>query len=320
MTLSLLSYKKERSVVFDKDGIEWHSKSIYGWRSTGYIGAINLLIRKNRPDWIIGVSDTYYGILAAYFGRKFGIPFAVDAYDNYESYLPWCKPLHFLWRRAIKKANVVTAAGPQLARYMNRFRPRDQVHVVPMAADPSGFKPLDKKKCREEMNLPGDNILIGYCGSISNDRGIKSVFQAYEQIQRENSNARLLLAGRLQKKMRLPQNTIYLGYISDDKVPVLMNAMDVLLVPNQLSKFGNYSYPVKLYEAMSCRIPVVATATAPAKWILNDRKQFLAGPADANAMAQKIIAASAMSRPCYDELNTWENSCDIFEKLLLEHA
>jgi len=320
ITLSLLSHKNERSVLFDKEGIRWNSKSIYNWSPDGYIGSINSLIRENRPDWIIGVSDTYYGILAAYFGRKFGIPFAIDAYDNYESYLPWCKPLHFLWRRAIKKANVVTAAGPQLAQYLNRLRPRERVHVVPMAADPTGFVPLDQQKCRKELNLLGDKILIGYCGSISNDRGIKTVFQAYEQIQRENSNARLLLAGRLQKKMRLPQNTIYLGYISDESVPILMNCMDVLMVPNQLSKFGNYSYPVKLYEAMNCQIPIVATATAPTRWILRDNAQFLARPADINDMAQKIKSALQLERPVYKELNTWQNSCDKFEEVLLTYA
>ncbi|UCE55994.1 MAG: glycosyltransferase [Desulfobacterales bacterium] len=320
VTVALLSYKPDRSVIFNREGVQWNSESIFNWRSLGYIGTINSLIRKTNPDWIIGFSDTYYGILAAYFGQKYGIHFAIDAYDNYESYLQWCRPLHMLWRKAIKSADVVTAAGPQLAQYLNRFRPYNIVHIVPMAADPTGFRLLDKQECRKKLNLPQDKKLIGYCGSIYQNRGIQTVFSAYDRVRSENPNSLLILSGRIQKKIHLPANTKYLGYLSDDLVPILLNCMDVLLVPNQLTKFGNFSYPVKLYEAMTCQIPVVAAATAPAKWILNNKKQFLARPGDADDMAQRIIKALQLDRAFYEEQNTWENSCDVFEAALLEQA
>ena len=189
-----------------------------------------------------------------------------------------------------------------------------------MAADPTGFKPLDKQACRQKLNLPLDKKLIGYCGSMYHNRGIHIVFDAYKHILNKNPNSLLVLSGRLQKKISLPENTKYLGYLSDDLVPVLLNCMDVLLVPNQLTKFGNFSYPVKLYEAMTCQIPVVATATEPAKWILNNEKQFLARPGDADDMAQRIINALQLDRTFYEEQNTWENSCDVFETALLEQT
>jgi glycosyltransferase involved in cell wall biosynthesis len=94
--------------------------------------------------------------------------------------------------------------------------------------------------------------------------------------------------------------------------------MDVLLVPNELNSFGNFSYPVKLYEAMACRIPVVASATDPAKWILNGQKQFLAHPGDSAEMAQKIKSALEMDRIHYGRQNSWESSCAAFEAALIE--
>jgi glycosyltransferase involved in cell wall biosynthesis len=319
VTIALLSYKLDRSVVFNREGVQWNSESIFNWGGLRYLEAINSLIRKIRPNWIIGFSDTYYGILAAYLGKKFGTHFAIDAYDNYESYLPWCKPLHILWRKAIKRANVVTAAGPELAQYLSRFRPQKQVHIVPMAADPDGFKPLNKKECRKALNLPQDKRLIGYCGSMYRNRAIQIVFDAYEIVRKQNPNTLLVLSGRKQKKLYPPKNSRYLGYLSDDMVPVLLNCMDVLLIPNQLTQFGKFSYPVKLYEAMACQIPVVATATAPAKWILDNRKQFLARPGNSDDMAQRIMEAMHRGRFFYGAKNTWKNSCDVFEAALLEH-
>jgi len=316
VSVALLGYKPDRPFVFNKEGIQWYCESVFNWKASGYFGTINSLIRKTRPDWIIGFSDTYYGILAAYFGQKYGIRFAIDAYDNYESYLPWCKPLHLLWRNAIKRADVVTAAGPQLAQYLNRFRLHQKVHIVPMAADPTGFKPLNKSQCRKKLNLPQDKKLIGYCGSIYQNRGVQTAFSAYECVRREYPDSLLILSGRRSNKVHLPANTRHLGYLPDDLVPILLNCMDVLLIPNSLTKFGNYSYPVKLYEAMACQIPVVATATGPAKWILNNEKPYLAHPGDADDMAQKTLTAPQLNKISYENLNTWENSCDAFEKAL----
>ena len=315
----LLDYRFEPSVTIKKGGALWHAESFLQLDPISYLHQAIKLIRKMNPHWIVGFSDTYYGIMAQWLAKKYGIRSAIDAYDNYESYIPWLTPLHWVWRRAIKNADVVTAAGPELAQYLNRFRPHKKVHVVPMAADSTSFRPLDRKECRKKLNLPQDKKLIGYCGSMYRNRGIQIVFDAYEIVRKQKPNTLLVLSGKKQKKIYLPKNSRYLGYLSDDLIPVLLNCMDVLLIPNQLSQFGNFSYPVKLYEAMACQIPVVATATAPAKWILNNKKQFLARPGGTDDMAQRIIEALHLDRFFYGVKNSWENSCDVFETALLEH-
>ena len=69
---------------------------------------------------------------------------------------------------------------------------------------------------------------------------------------------------------------------------------------------------------MACQIPVVATATEPAKWILKDAQQFLARPGDACDMAEKILKALQLNHFFYGEQNAWEKSCDALEMALLE--
>jgi glycosyltransferase involved in cell wall biosynthesis len=277
------------------------------------------LIRRTSPDWVVGFSDTYYGILAEHLGRKFGIHSAIDAYDNFESYISWLRPLHLLWRQALNGATVVTVAGPQLAELLSNFRLGKAVHVVPMAADP-GFEPLDRAPSRRSLRLPPDKKLVGYCGSIYRNRGIDVVFQAFESVCRRDSDVELILTGRKQRGIRLPPRSRWLGYLPDQEIPALLNSMDVLLVVNMLSAFGNFSYPAKLYEAMSCRIPVVATATAPSRWILCDRRQFLAAPGDSQELADKTFNLLPMNRFDYGELPRWEASSQDFEDALLSGA
>jgi len=315
----LLSYRSESSRTIKNGRTVWLSESVFGRNPMGYLSKASGLVRKINPHWIVGFSDIYYGILAQRLAKKHGTRSAIDAYDNYESYIPWLKPLHIVWRKAIRSADLVTAAGPQLAQYLNRFRPHKKVHIVPMAADPTGFKPLDQQECRKKLNLPQNKKLIGYCGSIHQNRGIQTVFSAYERVHHQNPNSLLVLSGRMQKKIRLPTNTKHLGYLSDDQIPILLNCMDILIVPNVLSAFGKYSYPVKLYEAINCGIPVVAADTEPMRWILNNRNSHLAKIGDPDDMATKVGNLLDLGKIDYGIQNTWENSSQIFEAALLEN-
>ena len=56
--LLLLSYQKEAPLTKCVDGIHWQSQSIYSGGPWGYWRACQRRIRKVRPDWIIGFSDT----------------------------------------------------------------------------------------------------------------------------------------------------------------------------------------------------------------------------------------------------------------------
>jgi len=301
----------------ESKGMVWMSESIRPYTPFRYYYRACELIKSIKPDWIVGFSDTYFGIMAAHLGRKYGIKSLVDAYDNYESYLSLFTPLHFLWRRAVSQATAVTAAGPQLAELLQQSRPGRPVFIVPMAADVPGFMPLDQEACRRELNLSLENKIIGYCGSIYRNRGIQTLFDAHDILKKSDRNIDLIFTGRKEKGISLPSSVKWFGYLSDDKIPVFLNSLDVAVVINRISRFGLYSYPVKLYEAMRCHIPVIATDTPSVNWILKGDDRFLARPDDPYDLADKIRKASTLDRIDYGEQTSWEQSCQIFEEVLL---
>ena len=112
----LLSYKNEPRISKDKGGINWHSISLIRHGPLAYVRQAEKIIKQIRPDWIVGFSDIYYGILAQKLGTKYNIHSLIDAYDNFESYIPWLKPLHALWRKSLSRATLVTAARPEPCR------------------------------------------------------------------------------------------------------------------------------------------------------------------------------------------------------------
>ncbi len=316
VTLLLLDYRNRAAIDLHRNGIRWISVPLTLGKPMRYPGKMRQLLDKDRPDWIIGLSDTYFGILAQYYGNRYGIRSCIDAYDNYESYIPWMKPLHGLWRRALSRADLLTAAGPDLLRYMAQWCNGSPAVVVPMAADPVGFSPMDKAECRCRMGLPVDGRLIGYCGSLHKSRGVEVLFEAYDRLRRTHPDVRLVLSGRQWGNVPVPESACSLGYIEDDKVPILLNCMDTLAVINRDSTFGRYSHPVKLYEAMACRIPVVATETPATRWILQEYPEFLVPPSDAGALVTCLAAALERGRIDYCNVPDWQSACDVFQRAL----
>lgn len=314
--LLLLDDKKEAPSRERQYGMTWITESVFPTGPLAYIHCAQRLIHEFKPDWVVGFSDTYYGILAEWLGGRYRIGSVIDAYDNYESYLPRLKPLHHRWRKALSRATIVTAAGPHLAEFLASFRQDRRAYTIPMASDPN-FRPLDRAECRRKLGLPHDRPIIGYSGAVHRSRGIETLFRTYEKLKGDHPLLELLLTGRKQKGLAIPPGVRWLGYLPDEDMPLVLNSLDVLLVLNQLSDFGKFSYPVKLYEAMRCRIPVAALDTPPVRWILEERRSLIADPGDDADLARKVESLLRVDRLDYGEQNTWERSSLAFEEALL---
>lgn len=318
--IALLSYKKDRKENLVRDGIHWTSASIPAANPLRYISDAHQLVKNIQPDWIGGLSDTWYGILAQRLGQHYKINTLIDAYDNFESYIPWLKPLHSAWRRSLSRATLVTAAGPNLAELLGQYRTGKPTITIPMAADPFSFKPMEQSRCRQKLGLPANRKLVGYCGSISGSRGIQVLFSAVRQLKQETEDVELVLAGRKDRSITLPPDAIWLGNVADEKVPLVFNSLDILTVINKSSAFGNFSYPVKLYEAMSCQVPVIATRTPATKWILKDNDDLLVDPGDADQLCMAIKHLLNTRRSGYDSQPDWHDNCDRLEQALKDHG
>lgn len=313
----LLSYKSEPKISLKKDGIHRSSLSLLRHGPFAYLREAEKIIKQIKPDWIVGFSDTYYGILAQRLGSKFNIPSLIDAYDNYESYIPWMKPLHTLWRSSLSKATLVTAAGSSLADLLGKYRPGKQTEIIPMAADPI-FQPMDKVDCRNRLGLSVSKKLIGYSGStIHSSRGVNLLFEAFDTLKQELPDIELVLTGRKGRGVILPPDANWLGYIPDEHMPLLMNSLDVLVVMNQPSAFGNYSYPVKLYEAMQCQIPVVVSKTLSTKWIMRNNPELLVEANNVKKLRNTIKSALNLEKIDYGSQVNWQQISESFEEFLL---
>jgi glycosyltransferase involved in cell wall biosynthesis len=67
---------------------------------------------------------------------------------------------------------------------------------------------------------------------------------------------------------------------------------------------------------MACGVPVVATATGPVRWMLDDDARFLAAVGNADDIAAKILSSLDAGRIDYGPLPSWQHNGQRFESLL----
>ncbi|HET7930332.1 MAG TPA: glycosyltransferase family 4 protein [Rhodanobacteraceae bacterium] len=316
----LCSHRRLPAAALDRDGVHWTSLDIRTLGPAALLSRIKAEAQAFQPDWIVGLSDAWYGWLAHWLARKTGARLAIDAYDNYEAYMPWNLPLHWKWHRALHAADVVTAAGPQLAELLDRQRHgKSRTVVVPMAADPV-FKPHGREAARRALGLPGQVPLVGYCGSWANNRGTDILLAAFRLIRASKPDAQLVLTGNPPPHARAEPGVLATGYVKDEQLPLVLSALDVACVITSDTSFGRYSYPAKLCEAMACQVPVVATATGPVRWMLGDGRRCLVPTGDAPALANRVLAQLGCGNTAYSGLPSWEDSAARFESALLSAA
>lgn len=133
---------------------------------------------------------------------------------------------------------------------------RDKPHFyIPNPIDTSIFKPFDKFKSREILNLPFDKKII-LCGAFYADEN-KGFYLLNEAINNlKLNNIEICLFGVINDKNHyiFKYPTRYLGTFKDDfSLVLLYNAADLVVVPSKQENLSN-----TIMESLSCGTPVVA--------------------------------------------------------------
>jgi len=267
-----LSYRKrDEGILIDHQEkhyrIQWHSYNLttcFMPRITRHLHKLQSTIKSFNADIIWACSDSLHAIIGYNLSKKTGIPCIADLYDNFESYgltrIPGILPL---FKRAIKNTEAITCVSHSLAEYINNnYTPNGYVAVIENAIPSGMFRPMGEKYCREHLSLPVDARYIGTAGALNHERGIDILFKGYEQLSSKYKNLHLLIAGPIGRNVKLPtgERVHYLNNLSYDKIPYLINSLDLAVVCNRDTDFGKYCFPQKIYEFMACQTPFIASA------------------------------------------------------------
>jgi glycosyltransferase involved in cell wall biosynthesis len=315
-----LSYVHKKEGFFLDGPVCWHSINATPLKFPGLIR----FLREARAyalesDVIWAGSDSIYGIIGYGLSKIFKIPLVFDLYDNFDFFLMARLPIiKQLYRHVVKKCDIVTCVSGPLANLVNSYGRKKRTTILENAVRKDLFLPLNKENCRDNLKLPQNVRIIGTAGALQSNRGIKILFDAFNIIKNKYPDLHLAVAGP--RDIKIPRNTRIhdLGVLPFDSVPIFLNALDISIVCNLDNAFGNYCFPQKTREIMSCNIPIVAANVGSMKELFKDRPEWLYEPGNVQSLIRVLENRIHDRTTHYAPLPSWSDLAQILEKILIQ--
>lgn len=297
------SYRPRREGVFGArcDGavVTWDALNVSPFSPAAlfrWVKTVEARVKQFQPDVLWACSDSFHAILGVRCQRRLAIPCVVDLYDNFESYLGTRIPGVRPWFRArVAEAAGVTCVSGALEAYVRQqYRVTGKTMVLENGVS-AQFRPLDRGACRLRYGLPSAAKVIGTAGALDEERGIDALFQAFLRLAGKRPELHLLLAGRLGRGVRIPEHPriVHLGQLPLAEVPYVIGAMDVAVICNRRSAFGEYCFPQKLYEVLACRVPPLVARTGGVAPLLDSAPRNGYEPGSVSSLTEGIEALLA---------------------------
>jgi glycosyltransferase involved in cell wall biosynthesis len=272
--------------------------------------ASSLLLGSSRvgaPDVIVVSSPTFFSIFSAWaLARVRRTPLVIEVRDLWPAIFV---ELGILTNRALiraleavelaayraAEAVVVVTEGFRL-HLLDRGVESSKVHVVRNGVDTEHFRPDTPAdpELRQLLGARSGDLLVLYVGAHGISHGLTAVAEAAAKLAGEpvhfafvgEGAAKAILAQRVQE-LGLDNVTLREG-VAREKVPSLLAAADICLVPlRDIPLFSSF-IPSKLFEYLGSGKPVVGAVRGEPAAILRKGGQIVVNPEDPSALADAL--------------------------------
>jgi len=267
--------------------------------------------RAFKPDLVLGASDIPHCVLARHLARQLDVPYALDLYDNFESFgqarIPGAVAA---LRWAARGAAFISCVSEPLTEFVrSSYGAACPVVTLESTVDRSVFKPAVRSASRVRLGLPQEAKLVGTAGSLSSEKGITVLYEAFRILAARRPDVHLVVAGPVEASTPPPSgsNVQVLGLLPHADVATLFSALDVAVICIRDTPFGRFCFPQKAYEMLACQVPVVAADIGAMKTLLQPFPDSLYRAEDASSLAAQL--ERQLSRPTVAAvpIKSWED-------------
>jgi len=210
------------------------------------------------------------------------------------------------WAKQLRHAALVVALTHQMKQQLADLGlPEDRIHVAPDAVDWQTFNlPLDQTEARHRLGLPKNRRIASYVGKFHTngmEKGIPEIIRAAGRLASENPDWDFYFVGgpldrvpayeNIIRECGAPRNRfIFMEKQPVQQVPVWLKASDLLLMPHPNNEFyANHVSPLKLFEYLSARRPIIASRLPAIMEVLRDGENaVLAEPGNPASLARAM--------------------------------
>jgi glycosyltransferase involved in cell wall biosynthesis len=318
-----LSYARRNEGWIKDELVLWKSINASRLKIFGIIPFLFEALKfAKKSDVIWACSDSLYGVIGCLVGKITKKPVIFDIYDNFgEFYIAGLPMMRQLYHWAIRHSDAITCLSDPFKELLrSKYGRSKRVHPIEFAVRSDLFKPLNKKKCRDILQLPLNARIIGTAGGLYKIRGVDLLIDAFICLKDKYLDLHLALAGPLDDELQIPKdNRIhYLGILPFEKVPFLMNSLDIAVVCYADDNFGKYCFPQKTREFMACDVPVVAARVGSLKELFQDHPEWLYAPGDKKSLSKTLEHRLFNRQTDYTSPPGWLELADKLEGIMQE--
>jgi glycosyltransferase involved in cell wall biosynthesis len=297
------------------------------------------LIREKRPDVLLCTSLTN-SYLMALMGKAIHIPFVYMVYEPYYTMVPqkWLKPIARLAEKlALRAAERVFVFTPQMKQYTERMGVQSgRIDVFKSGVGQEIFQAgVDGTNRRTELGIGPDEWVLFFMGWLYDFSGLRQIFQSIANDPTQLDAARLLVVGdgdiytelkSIIEKHNLAPKILMTGKRPYKEIPALLATADVCLMPSLENNTTRDIVPMKVYEYLAVKRPLVATRLPGmlAEFGTESGILYTSDPLDALKQAlslckkpDEVIARSKAGRKFAEQHADWEKTIDMFEEILI---
>ncbi len=172
----------------------------------------------------------------------------------------------------------------------------EKIIVEPNGVDIEKFDILlTREEAREKLGLPQDKHIIVYTGHLFGWKGTHTLAEAGRLIA--DSNVEIYFIGgskhdveRFKREYGECSSIHVVGYRPHEEIPLWQKSANVLVLPNtakeDISKY--YTSPMKLFEYMASRTPIIASDLPSIREVVSENEVYFVAPDNPEALAEAI--------------------------------
>jgi colanic acid biosynthesis glycosyl transferase WcaI len=321
------AYRRKLAMEEDHQGLRVLRSWAYAAAAPGFLptlfnntsfmmsAALHALARLGPVDVLIASSPPFFPHMAgAFLARARKIPLVLEVRDLWPDYLVamgmlkpdrrGTKALFAVERRLLTRAQrVVVVTESFRRRVVEKGADAARVEVISNGVDGERYHPSDEVPPLPSMERREGGFVAGYLGTFGVSQALGSLVDAAALLAKEDPTIRIVLAGdglerervtRHARGLDLPNLSIE-GSIPKDRTRAFYNACDACLVPLAPLAVLQETVPSKIFEAMACARPVLASLGGEGREIMmRSGGGVVVPPGDPRALADALKRLKAM--------------------------
>jgi len=240
---------------------------------------------KNSVDIVVVRSDAFV-MGPIYAANKQGIPYLLEVNGILSKHEPDQVTMQFEKYILSRAAGIFVVCEPLVPLLLSLDAPEEKIRVIPNGVCLEDFQSPDQSVIPSSLRSKlKEKIVVGYIGTFTLYHDIFHLISGFARALEKIPELRLVLIGEGKQKKRseakvktlgIEESVFFVGRVPHDHIPAYLQLCSILVNPmQQIYKEVFHGAPIKMFEYMAARKPIISTDLPSLRHFLDNSAIFV---------------------------------------------